>query len=464
MNDTMKTLQKASESSQTSLTRVVFGHSKPTTPSPDTIREISERTTWIDATLNDSQKEAIHFAMAAPEVALIHGPPGTGKTHTLIELILQLLKQGKRLLVCGPSNVSVDNIVERLAPHKVPMVRVGHPARLLPAVVQHSLDVLTRTSDAAGLVRDIRDEMDAKQASIRKTRNGRERRAIYGELKDLRKEYRERERRCTDGLVGSSKVVLATLHGAGGWHVKHEKFDAIIIDEASQALEAACWVPIIASGCDKLVLAGDHLQLPPTIKSSASKKKDLKNAAKKNPDYQDGKQEKSNASKRGESKLTLETTLFDRLLEMYGDKVKRMLTIQYRMHDRIMNFPSEELYDGKLTAADAVKARLLKELPYEVKDTEDTREPLIFWDTQGGEFPEKTEEDNLNDNKKKKSLSMADSKSNELEAALVKVHVRNLVEAGIKPEDIAIVTPYNAQVRFRTPQSLACFHACSVVV
>lgn len=431
----MRALQNMPESSQVSLVSVMFGHSRPTVPSPDTLRDVDERTTWIDPSLNPSQKAAIRFALAVPEIALIHGPPGTGKTHTLIELILQLVKQGKRLLVCGPSNISVDNIVERLVSHKVPMVRIGHPARLLPSVMQHSLDVLTRTSDAAGLVQDIRGEMDAKQASIRKTRNGRERRAIYGELKELRQEYRERERRCTDGLVSGSKVVLATLHGAGGWHVKKEKFDVVIIDEASQALEAACWVPIVATGCGKLILAGDHLQLPPTVKSAGSKQKRIKS---------------KDAGENGapnEPRTTLETTLFDRLLDMYGDEVKRMLTIQYRMHEKIMTFPSNELYDAKLTAADSVKARLLKDLLYEVKETEDTAEPLVFWDTQGGEFPEKAEDDDLNDGKKKKSLSMADSKSNELEAALTKVHVRNLVEAGVKSEDIAVVTPYNAQVR-----------------
>src|SRR5271170_861726 len=112
----------------------------------------------------------------------------TGKTHTIIELILQMLKCGLRVLVCGPSNISVDNIVERLAPHKIPILRLGHPARLLPSVLNHSLDVLTQTSEAAAIVKDVRKEMDQKQASIRKTRNGRERREIYSDLKELRKE------------------------------------------------------------------------------------------------------------------------------------------------------------------------------------------------------------------------------------------------------------------------------------
>ena len=112
------------------------------------------------------------------------------------------------------------------------------------------------------------------------------------------------------------------------------------------------------------------------------------------------------------------------------------------MHDKIMRFPSDELYEGKLLAGEAVKIRLLKDLPYEVEDTEDTREPLVFWDTQGGDFPERTEDE---ESSKKKSL-LGESKSNEGEASLVKLHVTHLIEAGVKPEDIAVVTPYNAQL------------------
>ena len=164
----MTRMRDFKESEYSPFLRTLFGQSSVTPLSTGDDEEIE----WFDPTMNDSQKEAVKFAIAAREVALIHGPPGTGKTHTLIELILQLLKRGKRLLVCGPSNISVDNIVERLAPRKVQMVRLGHPARLLPSVLDHSLEVLTRTSEAAEIVRDIRKELDDKQASIRKTRSG----------------------------------------------------------------------------------------------------------------------------------------------------------------------------------------------------------------------------------------------------------------------------------------------------
>lgn len=344
-----------------------------------------------------------------------------------------MLKQNLRVLVCGPSNISVDNIVERLSPHKIPIVRLGHPARLLPSVLNHSLDVLTQTSDAAAIVKDVRKEMDTKQASIRKTKSGRERKAIYGDLRDLRKEFREREKKCIGTLIRGSKVVLATLHGAGGFQTKDEKFDVVIIDEASQALEAQCWVPLLRAS--KVVLAGDHLQLPPTIKSLNSKTPKTKTKDKDAQGVIKG--------------VSLETTLFDRLLKLHGPGIKRMLTTQYRMHEKIMRFPSDELYESKLVAAGSVKAHLLKDLPYEVEETEETTEPLVFFDTQGGDFPEKSEEDEAE--KKGKVGMMAESKSNEMEAALVKSHVQSLVDAGVKPEDIAVITPYNAQVRSLRP-------------
>ncbi|GAB7365747.1 hypothetical protein MBLNU230_g7082t1 [Neophaeotheca triangularis] len=462
LSQTMTKLQKMQPSEHSSLTQVLFGHSSAT-PISDSDLDV-KKIKWRDPSLNDSQKEAVAFALASREIALIHGPPGTGKTHTLIELILQLVSQNKRLLVCGPSNISVDNIVERLAPHKVPIVRLGHPARLLPSVLNHSLEVLTKTSDASAIVTDVRAEMDAKQASISKTRNGRERRAIYGEMKELRKEYRQREARVVGDLLKSSKVVLSTLHGAGGFHLKNERFDVVLVDEASQALEAQCWIPVLNSSAEKLVLAGDHLQLPPTIKSlnmkdpkpSKPAKADTKDPSEGvekldlNKKTKDDKPPKLTKNSK-EDKTTLETTLFDRLLAMHGTKIKRMLTTQYRMHSQIMAYPSAALYENKLLAAESVQTRLLTQLPYSdtgVQDTEDTREPLIFYDTQGGDFPEKVEDEEPGggNGKSGKSALLAESKVNTHEAALVLKHVGDLVGAGVKAEDIAVITPYNGQL------------------
>ncbi|PGH27607.1 hypothetical protein AJ80_00620 [Polytolypa hystricis UAMH7299] len=431
MKQTMTRMENMTESDHTYFMRVLFGHTPPSSVDFESVQSIE----FFDPTLNDSQREAIRFALASKEIALIHGPPGTGKTYTLIELVLQLLKQNLRILVCGPSNISVDNIVERLAPHKIPLVRIGHPARLLSSVVDHSLEALTQTSGAAAIVKDVRKEIEMKQASIRKTRSGRERRAIYQDLKELRREFREREAKCVDSLVTGSKVVLATLHGAGGYQLKNQRFDVVIIDEASQALEAQCWVPLLSAS--KAVLAGDHLQLPPTIKSTNGSKG--KEKVKPKPDVENTADGSTSVGRPGSFRL--ETTLFDRLLSMHGSGVKRMLTTQYRMHEKIMKFPSQELYGDKLIAAEAVKTRLLRELPYEIEDTDDTHEPLVFYDTQGGDFPERSTDD-----EGKQVTILAESKSNDMEAAVVVRHVENLIATGVRPEDIAVVTPYNAQL------------------
>jgi DNA polymerase alpha-associated DNA helicase A len=444
---------------------VLFGQSSV---SPIASTDFNADIKWFDDTLNDSQKDAIRFALASREVSLIHGPPGTGKTHTLIELILQLHSRGQRLLVCGPSNISVDNLVERLAaaqyryPTKPPSIlRLGHPARLLPSVLKHSLEVLTRTSDAAAIVADIRSDLDAKQASIRKTRSGRERKAIYSEMRELRQEFRVREGRVVSDLMRTSDVVLATLHGAGGYQMKDQRFDVVLVDEASQALEAQCWVPILGSGASKVVLAGDHLQLPPTIKSLNVKVPKTTKTPAKSPEKdkdtvgatKDLKNLTVNSKSSKEGSSTLETTLFDRLLSLHGNSIKRMLTTQYRMHESIMAYPSAALYESKLIAAESVKKRLLKDIPTpSIKETEDTREPLVFWDTQGGDFPETLENDDeeqqstdSSGSKPKTGGLLADSKVNENEASLVGMHVARLIDAGLPAEEIAVITPYNGQ-------------------
>lgn len=453
MVQTLNILLKTPEESYTTLQRILFGLSAPTPPDlkAPAIKEIQ----FINPNLNSSQQEAVKFALAAPDLALIHGPPGTGKTYTLIELILQFLAQGKRVLVCGPSNISVDNIVERLSASspKTNVVRVGHPARLLPSVLGRSLEMLSDQSEQRGLVKDVGKEIEERVKEVRsgKIKGKGERGRIWGEVRELRKEYRERESRVVKEVVQGCGVVVSTLHGAGGRDVGGagggKKFDVVVVDEAAQAVEPQCWIPVAMAGeVGKLVLAGDHLQLPPTIKGK------------------DGEVDKSEEKKRVKAleeelaklateervakeckKMSLETTMFDRLLGLYGNDIKRLLNVQYRMHERIMRFPSDELYDGELKAGPGVEARLLKDLEYEVKDTEDTREPLVFYDTQGGDFFEKTE-DGVEDGKAKKSVLLGDSKSNEMEAAVVKLHVQNLIDAGVRDEDIAVITPYNAQL------------------
>jgi len=315
--------------------------------------------------------------------------------------------QPLNILVAGPSNISVDNLCERLAPLGIPLVRLGHPARLLPSILSHSLDALTRSSDQGSLLRDARDDIDKTLGKISKTRSGRERKEIYNEVKLLRKEVRLREKKCIDEVIRTAKVHLATLHGAGGKELFGRTWDVVIIDEASQALEAQSWIPLW--NAKKVILAGDHLQLPPTVKSA------------------------------GKGKISpLETTLFDRMIEMYGETNMRMLTVQYRMNTEINEFPSKTLYGGKLTPAPSVADRRLCELPG-VEETENTSQAVVFVDTQGGEYPESTPEGD-------ESPLLGESKRNESEGEIVKEMVNDLIAAGVAPSTIAVITPYNAQV------------------
>lgn len=273
-------------------------------------------------------------------------------------------------------------------------------------MVNHSLDVLTRTSDQGALLRDAREDVDKAFAKMSKTRSGRERKEIYNEIKDLRKEVRVREKKCVDQVIRSAKVHLATLHGAGGRELASRRWDVVIIDEASQALEAQTWIPLLSAS--KVILAGDHLQLPPTVKS---------------------------VGKKGTSPL--ERTLFDRMIELYGENNMRMLTTQYRMNEEINEFPSKTLYGGKLVAASTVAKRRLVDLPG-VEETENTSQAVVFTDTQGGDFPESTPEGD-------ESPLLGESKYNEGEARIVRAMVKDLIAAGVRPGDVAIITPYNAQ-------------------
>ncbi|KAK5095142.1 hypothetical protein LTS08_008304 [Lithohypha guttulata] len=414
MNWALSKLLKTPQEGFTSLQRVLLGLDSPSMPDPS---ELTQHLAFTNDNLNESQKQAIKFALASPQIALIHGPPGTGKTSTIVELVLQFLKKGERVLVCGPSNISVDNIVERIVASSpaTPIVRMGHPARLLSSVLDHSLEVLTRTSEAGAIVKDIREEIDQKIASTKKAKGGKERKTTWQEIN-----------------AGRSQ-------GKGG-------FDIIVIDEAGQGLEAGCWVPIVtaAESVKKLVLAGDHLQLPPTVKSSGKQETYKDDAAErlKALELELEKLSLKQTEIKTAKKWDLEYTMFDRLLNEHGEGIKRLLNTQYRMHETIMRFPSDQLYGGKLLAAESVKARLLKDLEYGVEDTEDTRESLVYYDTQGGDFPENNEDTST----PKKSVLLGDSKSNESEAAVIKLHLQKLVAAGVRVEDIAVITPYNAQL------------------
>ncbi|XP_043829131.1 DNA-binding protein SMUBP-2 isoform X2 [Dromiciops gliroides] len=358
--------------------------------------------TFCNRALDMSQKDAVGFALAQKELAIIHGPPGTGKTTTVVEIILQAVQQGLKVLCCAPSNVAVDNLVERLAAQKQRVLRLGHPARLLDAIQHHCLDAVLARSDQAQIVADIRKDID--QVKSKKSLVKRDKSCAHNELRLLRKELREREEAAMLTSLTWADVILATNTGAspdGPLKLLPDSyFDVVVIDECAQALEASCWIPLLKAR--KCVLAGDHQQLPPTIVSHEA------------------------------AKAGLSLSLMQRLIEKHGEKVVRMLTVQYRMHQAIMQWASEELYHGRLTAHPSVASHLLKDLPG-VSPTEETKIPLLLIDTAGCGLFELEDEDEQ-------------SKGNPGEVQIVSLHVQALVDAGVRVGDVAVIAPYNLQV------------------
>ncbi|NXS52227.1 SMBP2 protein, partial [Brachypteracias leptosomus] len=359
---------------------------------------------FYNDSLDESQREAVSFSLAQRELAIVHGPPGTGKTTTIVEIILQAVQQGLKVLCCAPSNVAVDNLVERLAGYRAPLLRLGHPARLLEPIQHHCLDAVLARGDNAQIVADIRRDIDQAFAKTKKAQDKGERSHFLSEIKALRKELKEREEAAMAAALTRASVVLATNTGASSDGplklLPENHFDVVVIDECAQALEASCWIPLLKA--PKCILAGDHKQLPPTIISHKAAAKGLS------------------------------LSLMERLVESYGQQVVRMLRVQYRMHQDIMQWASTEMYGGQLTAHPSVAQHLLRDLPG-VSPTEETSIPLLLIDTAGcGLFELEVEDEQ--------------SKGNPGEVQLVGLHVQALVEAGVKAKDIAVVAPYNLQV------------------
>ncbi|XP_046926362.1 DNA-binding protein SMUBP-2 isoform X2 [Lynx rufus] len=335
-------LKKYHSGPASSLIEVVFGGSPPS-PASET-----QPPPFCNTSLDASQKEAVSFALSQKELAIIHGPPGTGKTTTVVEIILQAVRRGLKL-------------------------------------------------------------------KNRQTQDKREKSSFWNEIKLLRKELKEREEAAMLESLRSAAVVLATNTGAspdGPLKLLPDgHFDVVVIDECAQALEASCWIPLLKAG--KCILAGDHKQLPPTIVSPKA------------------------------AAAGLARSLMERLAAEQGASVVRTLTVQYRMHRAIMQWASEALYHGRLTAHPSVAGHLLRDLPG-VAATEETGIPLLLVDTAGCGLFELEEEDDQ-------------SKGNPGEVRLVSLHVQALVEAGVRASDIAVITPYNLQVDLLR-QSLAHRH------
>lgn len=355
--------------------------------------------------LNPSQNEAVQFAASAEDLAIVHGPPGTGKTTTIVEIIRQAIANGERVLACAPSNTAVDNLLERLVIAGESAVRLGHPARVLEVVRNHTLDALVAQHDAYPVIQDMLREAEQLERRAGRFTRGRpapgQKYQQRQEARDLRKHARMMERQAVNEVLADARVVCATVSYDFSIIDDHE-FDLLVIDEACQSVEPGCWVPL--KFAHRVVLAGDHCQLPPTILSKP-------------------------AAKEG-----FDISLMQRLVEHYGDAVTRQLTVQYRMHEQIMRFSSDTFYDGTLTAHESVAEHVLSDLPTIPADGVDDTS-VVFYDTAGAGWEEQLEENGL-------------SKLNPNEGKLVLDQVAALCEAGLSPSDIAVIAPYAAQVRW----------------
>lgn len=359
----------------------------------------------FSADLNSSQQDAVQFALAAQDLAIIHGPPGTGKTTTVVELICQAIDQGQKILACAPSNTAVDNLLKRLIAADRKVVRIGHPARVDKQLQHFTLDYQVAENELMDIVRHMLREAEIL---LRKTERFTRAKPLPGARQEMRREARRLksdarllEQNAVEAVLDQSDVVCATTSFSEEL-LTDRQFDLAIVDEACQSTEPGCWIPVLRA--KKLVLAGDHYQLPPTVLSSE-------------------------ATREG-----FTTSLLERLVSHYEGLVTRRLNVQYRMHANIMQFSSQQFYSGSLYADETVAAHLLHELPH-VTCSPLNIQAVTFIDTAGADWEEELD-------------PAGESKLNPKEGELVLHKVQQLHATGLDLNDMAVIAPYAAQVRW----------------
>lgn len=382
MNRALKQVIKANQGRVADLREILYGAKPP---------EFKEGFNVQSVQLNPVQNKALTNIFNAKDIAIIHGPPGTGKTTTLVNAIKEVVKNEKQVLVCAQSNAAVDLLVEKLDGLDVQVLRLGHPARLTKEVIENSLDVRITKHAFFNELKELRKRAEAFKRQGNKykrqfgTNERMQRQLIMKEARLLREDADRVESQITQDLMDRAQVIACTLVGATHHLLRERTFRSVFIDEASQALEPACWIPILKA--HRVIMAGDHLQLPPTVKSL----------------------------KAGKSGLS--ETLFDKAIHRTNATV--MLQTQYRMHPDIMKFSSEYFYNGRLEVANEILKRHDIEL----------RERLVFIDTAGCGYSEKVNPETL-------------STYNVEEANLLIKHLNNL---GITNEFVGVIVPYKAQ-------------------
>jgi superfamily I DNA and/or RNA helicase len=351
--------------------------------------------------LNSSQRSAVERILAAEDLAIVHGPPGTGKTTTLVAAIRSLLRRDEgQVLVVAPSNTAVDLLSEKLADAGVNVLRIGNPAKVSEKLFSLTIDSKMAEHGAMKEIKRLKKKAgEFKDMAHKYKRNfgqaeREQRKALFDEARNILKEVERTEQFILDDVIGKARVITATLVGANHYTVRNLRYATVLIDEAGQALEPACWIPILKA--PRLVLAGDHCQLPPTIKSEEAARKGLS------------------------------ITLLEKCVTLHPEAVT-LLEEQYRMHERIMGYASEVFYDRRLRAHPAVAQHVLFA----------GEAPLAFVDTAGCGFDERQEGTGL---------------TNPEEAAFLIRHATKLVaelETRYPGDDfptIAIISPYRNQV------------------
>lgn len=342
--------------------------------------------------LNAQQQSAANAVWSRAPLTLLHGPPGTGKTRTLVTAVSGLVEGGEKILASAPSNMAVDVLVERLSGEGLNVVRVGHPMRVSEHVLERTLDAQVQRQPEFGRVVKTRQEAEQRQREAdRYVRNfGSEqreaRRAARAEARALRKEAEELEAYLSEKVIREADVVCATLVGCDDRRLRGVKFDVAVVDEAAQALPPATLIPMRRAS--RLVLCGDPCQLPPIVKSRQGR--------------------------------VLERTMLERLIEAHPSSTV-MLEVQHRMHEAIMSAGNAHFYDGRLTAHDTVAQATLEGL-----------RPWLWVDTAGCGFEERRSEEGG-------SVSNRDEAAFVLDRAAEWLHMHPDMSLGI-------VAPYAAQV------------------
>ena len=365
---------------------------------------------YYPSPLNESQLAAVRHVITAQDVAIIHGPPGTGKTTTLVQAILETIRRERRVLVCAPSNTAVDLLTEKLAERGVNVIRMGNPSRVSDLLLEHTLDARVMAHPSYSKMRSMRQTADQyrETASERIRDSGfeerQQRRLLREEARMLFQAADDLERFITDDVLESVQVITCTLVGASNRNIRHLIFETVFIDEAAQALEPGCWIPI-AKG-ERVILAGDHHQLPPTVKSERAAREGLRE------------------------------TLFEKCIKRQPITA-RMLTVQYRMHEQIMGFCSERFYDGQLEPHRSVRHAGLS--AYDLCFAPDL--PVEFLDTAGFGFLEITIPESRSTANPEEADLLLKRLAQILEPYNQAVHKQNLLTIGV-------IAPYRAQINY----------------